>query len=120
MKVLIADDNPQMRALLRRLCAAVATETRDCADGDEAIQVFSEFKPDWTVMDLTMPRLGGLAATQQIVAAYPQARIVMITQCRGVEYEQAAREAGACAFLHKENLQSLLSLLSVPTNRCKA
>ena len=112
MKILIADDNAQMRALVRRCCEALATETRDCADGHEAVRAFSEFKPDWTIIDLAMPRVDGLAATRQILAAHPGARIVIITQYRGVEYEQAARAAGACAFVLKDNLQPLLSLLS--------
>jgi len=116
MKLLIADDNPAMRALLHRLCATVATESRDCADGDEAIRAFDEFQPDWTVMDLAMPHVDGLAATRRILARHPGARIVMLTQHHGAEYEQAAREAGACAFVHKQNLQPLLTLLSGPAN----
>src|SRR6266853_132989 len=39
---------------------------RDCADGHEALRAFSEFRPDWTIMDLAMPRVDGLAATRQI------------------------------------------------------
>ncbi len=112
MKLLIADDDPRIRAFLRKLCATVATETRDCADGMEAIEAFESFKPDWTIMDLTMSHLDGLAATKQIVAAHPEARIVVITQHRGAEYEQAAREAGAYAFMLKDNLQPLPGLLT--------
>jgi CheY-like chemotaxis protein len=112
MKVLIVDDNLEMRALLRRLCASVATEMRDCADGLEAIQIFNEFKPDWTIMDLAMPRMDGLSATRQILAVHPGARIAVLTQHRGAEYEQAAREAGACGFVLKENLQPLLAMIS--------
>ncbi len=112
MKILIADDNAYMRALLRRMCATLATETRDCADGRAAIQAFGEFKPDWTIMDVSMPSLDGLSATQQILAAHPGARIIVVTQHRGAEYEQAARAAGAVAFVHKENLQPLLALLA--------
>lgn len=116
MKLLIADDNLEMRALLRRLCATVATEVRECADGQEAIKAFSEFKPDWAIMDLAMPCLDGLTATRHILAAHPGARIIAVTEHRGAEYEQAARAAGACAFVLKENLQPLLALLSGTDN----
>lgn len=112
MKLLIADDNAEVRALLRRLFANLATELRECADGQEAIQAFNQLNPDWTIMDLSMPRLDGLAATRQILASHPAARIIVLTEYRGAEYEQAAREAGACAFVLKENLQPLVALLS--------
>ena len=114
MKILIADDNAEMRGFLRRLCATIATETRECADGSKAIRAFNDFQPDWTLMDLAMPGVDGLTATRRILSMHPGARVVILTQHRGAEYEQAAREAGACAFLLKENLQSLLTLLTQP------
>ena len=115
MKILIADDNAEMRGLLRRLCATIATEIRDCADGREAIQAFIEFQPDWTLMDLAMPGVDGLTAIRRILSIHPGARVVILTQHRGAEYEQAAREAGACAFVPKEDLQPLLAMLTKHT-----
>ena len=113
MKLLIADDNAGMREVLRQLLANVATEMRECADGDEAIQAFGEFNPDWTIMDLSMPRLDGLAATRQILASHGGARIIVLTEHQGVEYEQAALEAGAWKFVSKSNLSQLIQSLSV-------
>ena len=115
MKLLIADDNPAMRTLLRRVCAHITTDTRDCENGAEAIRAFAEFQPDWLLMDLSMPGVDGLEATREIVARHPGARIVVVTNYRGAEYEQVAREAGACAFVMKDNLQPLLALLSTPS-----
>jgi CheY-like chemotaxis protein len=114
MKLLIADDNAPMRALLCRIFATFGTETRDCADGIEAVRAFNEFMPDWTVMDVSMPGLDGLAATRQILAAHPGARIIVLTNYCSAEYEQAAREAGAYAFVRKDNLHPLFSLLLPP------
>src|SRR6266511_1871626 len=112
MRLLIADDNAEMRALLRRVCAPIATEIRDCADGCAAVEAFAEFNPDWTIMDIGMPGMDGLAATRRIVAAHPGARVLMCTQHRTPEYEAAAREAGAVAILLKENLQRLPEFLA--------
>lgn len=112
MKLLIADDNALMRDLLRRVCAEVATEARECTNGAEAVRVFAEFLPDWTLMDIAMPVLDGLAATRQILARHPAARIVVITQHRSPEYELEARSTGATAFLRKDNLISLPPLLA--------
>jgi CheY-like chemotaxis protein len=112
VKVLIADDSPIMRALLRALCAGLASEIRDCIDGEEAIATFEEFRPDWTVMDIAMPGVDGLTATKRITRANPGARVVVITQQPSPEYELAAREAGACTYLVKENLPQLPGILS--------
>jgi CheY-like chemotaxis protein len=111
MKLLIADDSQDARELVGRLCASLATDIRYCEDGDEAIRCYETFQPDWTILDLSMPRMDGLAATRIILQQYPNARIVVLTQYRGAEYEQAARHAGARAFVSKDNLQELLTLL---------
>jgi len=112
MRLLIADDNADMRALLRRVCESIASETRDCADGVQAVEAYGEFNPDWTIMDIGMPQMDGLAATRLIVAAHPGARIMVVTQQRGFQYEQAAREAGAVAFMVKDDLPQLPQFLA--------
>ena len=111
MKLLIADDNPALRALVRQFCTEVATEVRDCANGVEAVALFEEFQPDWTLMDLMMPEMDGLTATAKIKAASPDARVVIVTQLRSPEYREAALQAGACALVCKDDLQSLPKLL---------
>jgi CheY-like chemotaxis protein len=112
MKLLIADDNLALRALVRQFCASVASEMRDCKNGAEAVEIFEEFHPDWTLMDLMMPEMDGLTATAKIKARHPEARVVIVTQLRGPEYREAALQAGACAFLFKDDLQSLPKIIS--------
>jgi CheY-like chemotaxis protein len=111
MKLLIADDKSAMRALLRQCCASVATEVRDCTNGVEAITLFNEFHPDWTLMDLMMPEMDGLTATARIMALSPDARIIIVTQQRSPEYREAALQAGASALVLKDNLHLLPQLL---------
>ena len=115
LKLLIADDHAPMRQLLRELLSAMASEICEAADGEEAMRLFAEQRPDWVIMDIQMKPVSGLAATRQILAAHPSARIVVVTEHRGAEYEQAAREAGACAFVLKEDLKPLLAMLSKHT-----
>jgi CheY-like chemotaxis protein len=115
MKLLIADDNPALRALVRQFCAGVATEMRDCKNGAEAVAAFNEFLPDWTLMDLMMPEMDGLAATAKIKLAHPSARIVIVTQLRSREYRDAALQAGACELVLKEDLHLLPHLLTHAT-----
>ena len=112
MKLLIADDNPSMRALVRQCCAGVSADMRECGNGREAVAAFAEFQPDWTLMDLMMPEVDGLSATAQIIAASPGARIVIVTQLRSPEYREAALQAGACALVLKDNLHLLPQLFA--------
>ena len=58
----------------------LAEEVAELGDGAEALAAYREFAPDWVVMDIEMDKLDGLEATRQIVAAFPLARIVMLTQ----------------------------------------
>src|SRR6185295_17861794 len=99
------------RALLRRLSAGLATEVRECTNGAEAVAAYAVFQPDWTLMDIAMPVLNGLEATAQIVAADPQARIIVITQLGDPEFVQAALNAGAVQLVPKEDLSQLPHIL---------
>jgi two-component system, NarL family, response regulator len=112
LKVLIADDSPDMRALLRELCSNLACEMRDCANGAEAVAAFEEFRPDWTLMDIAMPSMDGLTATARICQSHPHARVLVVTQYPSPEYERAARDAGARGLLRKDELESLPAILS--------
>lgn len=112
MKVLIADDNPAFSALLQRICAGVAAEIRVCADGASAVAACAEFQPDWILLDLGLPVLDGLSAAARILQVRPDARIIILTEHRGPLYQEAARRAGARAFVPKDDLSPLLPMLS--------
>lgn len=104
MKLLIVEDNPVMRQMIRRLLADLAEDIRECADGDEALALYRVFQPDWVLMDWQMPRLNGLAATRQIIGDDPDARIVIVTGYDDPSVRAAAQAAGACGYVLKENL----------------
>ena len=81
IQVLIVDDN----ALVREGLAAIVGRQSDMAvaaeagNGAEAIALFRRHQPDVTLMDLRMPGMDGVAATQAICAEFPQARILVVT-----------------------------------------
>lgn len=111
MKVLIVEDNLQMRALLTSLVSRLSAETATCGDGDEALTAYEAHRPDWVLMDLQMARTGGLEATRRIRAAFPAARIVVVTQYDDAHYRAAAAAAGACGYVLKDNLVEVLRIL---------
>ena len=80
MRVLIADDHALFRAGLRGLLQARGFKVVGEAEtGWQAVQLSARLHPDIVLMDLTMPELGGLAATRLLSAAQPHVRVVVLT-----------------------------------------
>ena len=111
MTVLIVDDSPQFRELIRTVLAGLADEVNECADGDEAVAAYGARRPDWVLMDVQMVRMGGLEATRRLLAADPTARVLIVTDYDDVHWRAAAMEAGACGYVLKENLLDVRRLL---------
>ena len=72
MKVLIVDDNRNVRNLLRDYLPEAVDEIFECEDGDKALAFYGKHRPDWVLMDWEMPNMDGIAATKQIIARYPE------------------------------------------------
>jgi CheY-like chemotaxis protein len=113
MKVLIVDDNEQIRELVRDYLPASVDEIYECADGSEAFALYRKHLPDWVLMDINMKDVDGITATRQIIAAYPKAHVMMVTDYQEEELRSAAFEAGACQYVVKENLLSISEILTV-------
>jgi CheY-like chemotaxis protein len=112
MTVLIIDDNPSVRRLIQRAIRPIATEIWECEDGIGALAAFNAHRPDLILMDVRMPKMGGLAATRQILQSHPLARIVIVTDCDDEETRTAATEAGACGFASKQDLTELTEIIA--------
>lgn len=110
MQVLIVDDNQAIRGLIKAVLGDIA-EAFECADGDEAASAYLKFQPDWVVMDVRMPRVGGIAATRMLKQAFPGARVVMLSKHSDEDVRAAAEEAGACGYLLKDDLTALRRFL---------
>lgn len=114
MKLLIVDDNPQMRQMMRLILADVAEAIIECSDGDEALATYvaQQFSSaDRVVMDLQMLRVGGIEATRRIRAVFPDAHIIIVTQYNDLHWRAAATNVGACGYVLKEDLFALRQIL---------
>lgn len=115
LKLLIVDDSPAMRSLIKSIVSDLAREVIELGDGGGALAAYAECRPDWVLMDVRMKRTDGILATRQIKSAFPDARIIIVTGYDDPKLWQAARNAGACEFVTKENLLDLRRILSPPT-----
>jgi len=109
--ILIVDDNNQVRRMIRNLVEDLETDFCECDDGAQALSAYQENHPDWVFMDVQMKEMDGLTATRQIKNAFPKARVIILTNHSDAKTEQAAIEAGASAFVGKENLIALREII---------
>ena len=111
MKVLIVEDNPQMRQMIRSLVDQLAPEVYECGDGVEALAAYTTHRPDCVLMDIDLPHLNGIEATRQIISAFPEADILMVTNYDDARLRTAAAAAGARGYVLKDNLLELRLML---------
>jgi len=101
--VIVADDDPVIRGILRGKLAAIGQEVFLACDGEEAVALASRMRAAMVILDLEMPRLNGLEACQAIrkLPAHSKTPIVILTAHDGQDAEDAASRVGATAFLTK-------------------
>lgn len=90
-----------MRAILLELLGAAGFEVLEAANGLEALLQVKRTRPDGVILDIQMPRLGGLDALRRIRAFDPRIRVVILTGLPDPELRNEARAGGAAAFLEK-------------------
>ena len=103
--VLVADDQSLVRAGFRMLLADEQDieVVAEAADGREAVEKAARFQPTVILMDIRMPELDGLHATRRILAADPDARVLILTTFDLDEYIYEALSAGASGFVLKDD-----------------
>jgi len=100
-RVLIADDRPRSRSGLRAVLALwpEIEIVGEAVDGQEAVRLVAEYRPDVVLMDARMPVLDGVDATRLIKEEWPEVRVVVLTI--DASYRADALAAGADVFLVK-------------------
>lgn len=104
IRIIIADDHPLFREGIHRVISLEddIELIGEAEDGEQVVSLALSLRPDVIVLDLTMPKLNGLEAMQQIIAAWPKAKIVVLTFHSDEEYIVQVIRAGAKAYVVKD------------------
>lgn len=112
MKLLIVEDNPGMRRLIKSVVFDLVNEILECEDGTDALRTYIDFQPDWVLMDIKMQFVDGITATQNIINSFPDANICIVSDYGDKKTMAAASKAGAKGYVVKQNLYSIRELFS--------
>ncbi|HTY58953.1 MAG TPA: response regulator transcription factor [Bacteroidota bacterium] len=104
IKILIADDHSVVREGLRALLGKVADfdVVAESADGEEAVRLTRERKPDVAIVDISMPKLNGVEATRRIREQSPDTKVLIFTIHENEEYVYQMVASGANGYVLKD------------------
>lgn len=111
IKLLVVDDHAAFRATVRQMFEGLNVAIIEADSGEEALRLFAAEHPDWVIMDLRMPGMGGIKATEAIHDLDTSARIIVISQFTEPEWNEQALRAGATDFVSKEHLAQLVRII---------
>jgi DNA-binding NarL/FixJ family response regulator len=103
IRVVIADDHAIVRGGLEQLLSTAddLLLVGTAADGEEVVEIVARERPDVVLMDLSMPNVDGVGATRRIVAANPDARVIVLTSFGDDRHIADALDAGAVGYMLK-------------------
>jgi len=100
-KILIADDQLGVRSLLVEIFQDDQHDVKTAENGEEALQLFIDFKPELILLDMKMPVMNGLEALRHIRALDSQVAVIMMTAYGDIETMEAAKNLGILYYIGK-------------------
>lgn len=119
IKLVIVDDAPFIREVARGVISGTEIElVAEAADGEEAVRLALEHKPDVVLMDLVLPIKTGIEATEEILATLPQIAIIACSTMSQEAMVLKALNAGCCDFVGKPfEAEHLLKVIRACANK---
>lgn len=100
-RVLIAEDEALLRYTLRLIVEEHYKVAGEAADGYEAVEMTEQLRPDVVLLDISMPRMGGIEAAQRIRACIPDVLIIIVSNHSSAVYMEEALNRGAHGYVVK-------------------
>jgi DNA-binding NarL/FixJ family response regulator len=112
MRVLLVDDQDDFRMGLRSILESEGFEVADAANAEDALERVIRCAPDVVLMDLHIPGISGIEATQRLLRQAPQIAVVVLSMYEGEELISLALDAGASSYVVKDaSLEEMLSAI---------
>ncbi|MDH4284084.1 MAG: response regulator [Gallionellaceae bacterium] len=101
-RILIADDEVHIRSLIRLIVTSLGAEVvAEAADGEQALSLYREHRPDMVMLDINMPKLDGIAVLKQIIEINPRTLVIMLTSLNALDVVKECIDNGAWNYLLK-------------------
>ena len=111
-RILIVDDSTIMRKMI---CATLEKAHHEIAgeakDGNSAIEIYKQVKPDLVTMDITMRGMDGFIAASKILDFDQEAQIIFLSNLNQADYIEKAQQLGAKGYLNKHSTKEILELI---------
>ncbi|NCC51640.1 MAG: response regulator transcription factor [Spartobacteria bacterium] len=104
LRVLIADDDQTMRLILKKITGMLLMEVvGEAQNGEDAVTLYKEIKPDVMLLDINMPLKNGVAVLEELKGEFPEACIIMLTSFADKKIVQKCIQLGATNYVLKSN-----------------
>lgn len=110
-KILIVDDDPEVRDSIDAALRSEGALTMTCGDGNSAVRICESDKPELVVLDMMLPKRSGFLVLERIKDLDPRPRVVMVTANEGKRHQQYAEHLGVDGYMLKPvRLERLITL----------
>ena len=108
--IVLAEDHAGFRRLIRLELEGERDlqVVGEVCDGEELLALLEQIIPDLVILDISMPRMGGLEAAKRIKSSHPQVKILFLSMHKNPEYVQQAKKLGMAGYLLKEEMDEAL------------
>lgn len=110
-KILVVDDDPEIRAAIDHALQAEGALTQVCGDGNSAVRICESDPPELVVLDMMLPKRSGFLVLEKVKKFTPCPRVVMVTANEGKRHQQYAENLGVDGYVLKPvRLERLISI----------
>lgn len=108
-RILIAEDEAHIRSLIHLIVTTLGAQVvAEAADGEQALSLFRQHRPDMVILDINMPKVDGIAVLKQIMTIAPRTLVLMLTSLNALDVVKECIDAGAWNYILKNTTAEAL------------